>query len=572
MRALILACGATSLALACGSGSKDDNSGKTIPAQSNLTITTTGRGLVRGAGTDCRGSCRAQIAVGSPVHLVAVPDSGAFFVGWAGSCGGTGACDLMLDVDRDVSATFGDVPPPPPPGKHGLVVVVQGKGRVTSSPAGIDCVSGSCNAQFDSGASVTLTAAPAAGFSFSGWGSDCSGPGTCTLTLSKDATVFASFIAQPPPPPVQVHLTVSVKGPGAVTGAGLNCGESVFTCDVMVATGTTVTLTANPAGATRFSGWGGACSGTSTTCGLTLQSDTTVTAEFQSEVLVLAPNDGTNFTEIALNSTHLFWMRFLSGSSGIWSVPKNGGDFVNVTGGRATAIVADDGFLYWTDGSNLYSTPVAGGGEVALLATGSGIGDLALDELGALYWVDGQFRGGNVGTVHRMQSRADSVLATGENTTGPVAVDATHVYYGVDGSVRRVPRAGGMAETIFSCDSIRCTPVAVRADPRFVYFRISSSTTTTTVQVLAWRKADRSVRVISGGNANGLGTELDANGSVVYWNSSGGSPPFGIFQVNSDGTGFAPVDTSNDPEWRAVRVDDVAVYYWHAGAIIRRLK
>jgi len=67
----------------------------------------------------------------------------------------------------------------------------------------------------------------------------------------------------------------------------------------MVQGGSTVTLTASAGGGTRFTGWGGACSGASSTCNLTLQSDTKVTAEFQSELLALAPNDGTNSAIIA---------------------------------------------------------------------------------------------------------------------------------------------------------------------------------------------------------------------------------------------------------------------------------
>jgi len=37
-------------------------------------------------------------------------------------------------------------------------------------------------------------------------------------------------------------------------------------------------------------------------------------------------------------------------------------------------------------------------------------------------------------------------------------------------------------------------------------------------------------------------------------------------------TGEQAVDTSNDQSWFGVRVDDIAVYYWHNGAVIRRLK
>ena len=103
-----------------------------------------------------------------------------------------------------------------------------------------------------------------------------------------------------------MHLVASTSGPGTVTGGGLNCGESSSTCDVTATGGSSVTLTATAAGGARFTGWGGACSGTSNTCQLTLQSDTRLSAEFQSEVMALVTNDGTNGLTLALNSTHLF--------------------------------------------------------------------------------------------------------------------------------------------------------------------------------------------------------------------------------------------------------------------------
>jgi len=401
------------------------------------------------------------------------------------------------------------------------------------------------------------------------------------LSLSKDATVYANFVAQAPPPPALVHLTAAVIGPGTVTGAGLDCGESATKCDETVQGGSTVTLTASAGGGTRFTGWGGACSSPSSTCMLTLQSDTKVTAEFQSEVLALAPNDGTNATVIALNSTHLFWPRFTNGSSGIWAIPKKGGDAVRVATGYAYAIVADDAYLYWTDASNLYSTPV-GGGQVAVLFTGNSIGRLALDELGALYWTTGaSYSGANNGSVHRMQDRADTVLAKGQNPLGALAVDASHVYFtdsGSDGGgIRRVPRQGGAVERVLYCGS-GCSPQAVRLDPQNVYFRLSYNGTSSTnghVQVMS--KSDFKVRVLSSDNGNGAyysGVEVEVNASVAYWNWTAGSSPYGIFRVNADGTGFHAVDTSTDGGWAwlGLRVDDVGLYYWHSGAVIRRLK
>lgn len=65
-------------------------------------------------------------------------------------------------------------------------------GTVTSSPAGIDCGS-TCSAQFPKGTTVTLTATPAAGYLFEGWSGACSGGGTCTVSMSADASVQAVF-------------------------------------------------------------------------------------------------------------------------------------------------------------------------------------------------------------------------------------------------------------------------------------------------------------------------------------------------------------------------------------------
>jgi hypothetical protein len=302
---------------------------------------------------------------------------------------------------------------------------------------------------------------------------------------------------------VQVHLTAAVSGPGTVTGAGLSCGQSAATCDVMVVGGSTVTLTANAAAAgTRFIGWGGACSGGSATCQLTLQADTRVTAQFQSEVVVLAPSDGTNGQLIALNSTHVFWSRFVSGSSGIWSVPKEGGEAVKLATGGVGAMAADDAFLYWTDGSRIFSTPV-GGGEVALIATGFVIRKLALDEVGALYWTSNSPTGVEPGSVHRMQNRADTVLANVTGPTGGIAVDATDVYFTqarIGGTVQRVSRKGGPPEVLFSCGN--CFPRVVRVDSQFVYSRASVfAPPTASGHVQVWSKADGSLRVIPAATA-----------------------------------------------------------------------
>ena len=73
-----------------------------------------------------------------------------------------------------------------------------GRGSVQSSPAGIACLP-TCAAPFDDGAAVTLTATPGSGSTFAGWsGGGCSGTGTCTVTMSADQAVTATFDAGRP--------------------------------------------------------------------------------------------------------------------------------------------------------------------------------------------------------------------------------------------------------------------------------------------------------------------------------------------------------------------------------------
>jgi hypothetical protein len=73
-----------------------------------------------------------------------------------------------------------------------------GSGTVTSSPLGIRCGT-RCTASYAAGTQVMLTAKPAAGSVFSGWGNGaCSAERTCKVPLSFDRSVIAEFTLEPP--------------------------------------------------------------------------------------------------------------------------------------------------------------------------------------------------------------------------------------------------------------------------------------------------------------------------------------------------------------------------------------
>ncbi|HYV97233.1 MAG TPA: InlB B-repeat-containing protein, partial [Gemmatimonadaceae bacterium] len=161
---------------------------------------------------------------------------------------------------------------------------------------GVNCAisaatqSGTCTSQVIQNSTVTLTEAPSAGHTFTGWGGACTGTATtCVVTMSQAKSVTATFSL-----PTTFALTVTSgggTGSGAVTATGtaLNCNISAATqngtCTDNVTTNSVVTLTATPTvGGHTFAGWGGACTGTQTTCQVTMSQARSVTASFTAPV------------------------------------------------------------------------------------------------------------------------------------------------------------------------------------------------------------------------------------------------------------------------------------------------
>jgi List-Bact-rpt repeat protein len=99
----------------CGScgGRESSPQGSAGASYATVHMLTTGEGLIRGAGTDCRRDCTAIFTAGTRLRLDAIPDVGATFDGWSGACSGIGPCQLTVTRDVSVSAAFSQTAPPP---------------------------------------------------------------------------------------------------------------------------------------------------------------------------------------------------------------------------------------------------------------------------------------------------------------------------------------------------------------------------------------------------------------------------------------------------------------------------
>ncbi|HXG41229.1 MAG TPA: fibronectin type III domain-containing protein [Dehalococcoidia bacterium] len=162
---------------------------------------------------------------------------------------GTTYCFVVTAVGpRGESAESAEVSATPEAqATHTLTVTVSGPGRVTSSPAGIDCGE-DCDQAYAEGAEVTPTATPSAGAVFVGWSGDCSGAGSnpnATVTMDGNKGCTATFQTsgggptpppEQPPPPLREETASSPTGSGELTFQ-VGEGTSFTSFDVQPFTG-----------------------------------------------------------------------------------------------------------------------------------------------------------------------------------------------------------------------------------------------------------------------------------------------------------------------------------------------
>jgi uncharacterized repeat protein (TIGR02543 family) len=186
--------------------------------------------------------CTRTYARYTNVTLTATAQPGSTFKEWRGACTGTApTCTVRMSVNRSVRAVFRGSSVPS--FRLNVSGGGTGGGMVSSQPGltpNIACTvngggtaTGTCSGSYVSGTGVILTAAAASGHTFDGWGGDCSGTGTCSVTLSANRSVTANFsgpagpeatfgrwASSAPTPVIGLHLSLLPSGNALMWGHG----------------------------------------------------------------------------------------------------------------------------------------------------------------------------------------------------------------------------------------------------------------------------------------------------------------------------------------------------------------
>jgi hypothetical protein len=235
----------------------------------------------------CQPFCSDEYAEGTKVTLSASPASGSLFMSWK-HCDSGGVngrqCTVTMDKAKEVTAVF--------IAAHYLTVSKaegSGPGKVQSKPGGILCLYNctEASAAFKEGTAVELVPVPAKHFHLGEWGGDCSGSGTCSVTMGEDHAVEALFEEDP-----KFTLSLAKEGGGQALikskPSGVLCG---YTCGALTASfyeGEEVAIAVKLAKGTTKLTWtsgAGTCTGSSealeSTCAVTMSAAKALVAEFE---------------------------------------------------------------------------------------------------------------------------------------------------------------------------------------------------------------------------------------------------------------------------------------------------
>jgi uncharacterized repeat protein (TIGR02543 family) len=223
--------------------------------QYTLSITVDGNGSVT------KNPDQPTYTYGTMVELTATAEAGWTFSHWSGDASGTfNPTTVIIDGDKSVTAVFTQ-------SQYTLSINIIGSGSVTKTPD---------HAVYAHGETVTLTATPEAGWSFSGWSGDLtSSQSPIDIVMDSSKSITATFTQD------QYTLAVTIVGSGTVSKSP---DQATFIY------GASVQLTATANIGWSFSGWSGDLTGSDNPATVTIIGNTEITATFTQDQYTLTLN------------------------------------------------------------------------------------------------------------------------------------------------------------------------------------------------------------------------------------------------------------------------------------------
>ncbi|HEY7372270.1 MAG TPA: hypothetical protein VIF57_08940 [Polyangia bacterium] len=193
-----------------------------------------------------------------------------------------------------------------------------------------------------------------------------------------------------------------------------------------------------------------------------------------------------------------------------------------------------------------------GGGSAAPDASGAAgaSGGTAGAAGGTAGGTGGSGTGGGAGTA------AGTSVATGEDRPGAVAVDGSFVYWTTATAIRRAPKAGGSATTLFSSQG---APDTLVVDGANLYWRNAS----TPNGIFTGPATGGQAAMVVGGLPSAFALDADS----VYWLDAGDL----MLRRASKAPGGTPQMLAGPGNFGLLVLDDQYLYWAETGARVRRI-
>ena len=204
-----------------------------------------------GSGSASADPDQATYRYGDIVTLTADADLGWYFAYWYGDLSSTAnPVTITVQGDMTIVGLFAEV-------EYSLATGSVGAGAVTLDPDEVT---------YHFGDVVTVTAVPAAGWSFDQWSGDLTGADNPDqITIFADTAITATFVQD------QYTLSLSTEGNGSAT---IDPEKPTYVY------GDVITVTSVPSAGWSFAGWSGDLTGTDNPVTTTITGDTVITATF----------------------------------------------------------------------------------------------------------------------------------------------------------------------------------------------------------------------------------------------------------------------------------------------------